>query len=156
MMNLTKKDFFLLSEKLTAADLHCIRYSTMLSTARLAEIFGVSVWTIERARANSFFRSRGDRVDFGSMRKAHRAVREALTRGALVRQPCEVCETTLNVEAHHDDYNLPLVVRWLCASHHFRFHLGLRQRGKARADELRGREEIAGSLAHLRLNLPFF
>jgi ribosomal protein S27AE len=40
----------------------------------------------------------------------------------LVRGPCEVCGTTLNVHAHHDDYDAPLNVRWLCGKHHSRFH----------------------------------
>jgi hypothetical protein len=77
-MKLTKKEFSLLVEKLTAADLHCIRYSMMLGTARLAEIFGVSVSTIQRARTNSFFRSRGDHADWRLQRKAHRIGRRSL------------------------------------------------------------------------------
>jgi hypothetical protein len=35
--------------------------------------------------------------------------------------PCEVCKET-NVDAHHDDYNKPLDVRWLCKKHHREHH----------------------------------
>ena len=47
---------------------------------------------------------------------------KAIRNGDLVRQPCEVCGTTRNINAHHDDYEKPLEVRWLCASHHVRHH----------------------------------
>lgn len=53
-----------------------------------------------------------DRVD------AHRAVWNAKRRGKLTPGECEVCGTTIEVEAHHDDYGKPLVVRWLCRKHH--------------------------------------
>jgi hypothetical protein len=38
-------------------------------------------------------------------------------RGHLVPEPCEVCGDT-DVEMHHDDYDEPLRVRWLCRWHH--------------------------------------
>ena len=46
----------------------------------------------------------------------------AIRDGRLVRQPCEVCGTTENVQAHHDDYSKPLDVRWLCFVHHRQVH----------------------------------
>jgi ribosomal protein S27AE len=49
-------------------------------------------------------------------------VRRALKRGDIKRQPCEVCGTTWNIHAHHDDYEKPLDVRWLCGRHHLRNH----------------------------------
>lgn len=52
------------------------------------------------------------------------AVRTALESRRLVRQPCEQSGTECNgaIQAHHDDYAYPLIVRWLCASHHQRWH----------------------------------
>jgi hypothetical protein len=55
-------------------------------------------------------------------RAAHVAVGNALSRGDLVKGPCEVCGTTEKVQAHHDDYSEPLQVRWLCVMDHKRLH----------------------------------
>lgn len=44
-----------------------------------------------------------------------------IKRGKIEKKPCEVCGRK-QVEAHHDDYDQPLVVRWLCKFHHLRFH----------------------------------
>ena len=49
------------------------------------------------------------------------AVSNALRSGRLVRMPCEVCGCNES-EAHHDDYSLPLDVRWLCRVHHLMHH----------------------------------
>lgn len=38
----------------------------------------------------------------------------------LERQPCEICGGP--AEAHHDDYDKPLEVRWLCFEHHREWH----------------------------------
>jgi len=53
---------------------------------------------------------------------AHRLVGNRVRSKELVRQPCEVCGTEIRIHAHHDDYALPLVVRWLCAAHHSQWH----------------------------------
>jgi len=61
--------------------------------------------------------------------QAHNLTEKAIAKGLLVPQPCEVCgfegraEDGRNlVQAHHDDYNKPLQVRWLCQSHHHEWH----------------------------------
>jgi len=51
----------------------------------------------------------------------------ALTRsyikaGKLIKQPCEVCGYDKYVEAHHDDYDKPMDIRWLCRNHHREHH----------------------------------
>lgn len=48
----------------------------------------------------------------------------AIISGKLARQPCEVCGTTIDVHAHHDDYSKPFEVRWLCRKHHNELHRG--------------------------------
>ncbi|TBH09920.1 hypothetical protein [Rhizobium leguminosarum] len=52
---------------------------------------------------------------------AHQYVRSALKRGLLERQPCEVCGEA-ETDAHHDDYDQPRKVRWLCRRHHQQHH----------------------------------
>jgi len=59
---------------------------------------------------------------------ARDAVQREVRAGRITRQPCEVCGiehgtprsdgTKVRVEAHHDQYDRPLDVRWLCGEHH--------------------------------------
>jgi hypothetical protein len=50
---------------------------------------------------------------------AHRQLRNAVRRGELARPTsCESCGGTGRVHAHHDDYDKPLDVVWLCAVCH--------------------------------------
>jgi hypothetical protein len=54
-------------------------------------------------------------------RKAQVAVSNAIRDGRLIKGQCEnahIGGCNGRIEAHHDDYSRPLVVRWLCASHH--------------------------------------
>lgn len=71
-------------------------------------------------------RTRQYRESYPEKRAAHQAVQTALRNGTLVRQPCEVCGT-VKVHAHHDDYERPLSVRWLCHTHHMEHHAMLRE-----------------------------
>lgn len=48
-------------------------------------------------------------------------VLNALVAGKIKKYPCEVCGAE-PAEAHHDDYNRPLDVRWLCKQHHTEWH----------------------------------
>lgn len=54
---------------------------------------------------------------------AHLAVQRALMSGVLQKGVCEVCGND-RVDAHHDHYDAPLNVRWLCRRHHVRLHQG--------------------------------
>lgn len=54
-------------------------------------------------------------------RLAQSRVNHAKERGELVPQPCEVCGNP-KTDAHHDDYNKPLEVRWLCRKCHADWH----------------------------------
>lgn len=52
------------------------------------------------------------------------AVGKAIKNGTLKRMPCQVCGNP-KVEAHHDDYDKPLEVMWLCQKHHRARHVEL-------------------------------
>lgn len=48
-------------------------------------------------------------------------VEEAIRSGKMVRLSCEICGEE-KAEAHHDNYNNPLEVRWLCKKCHTEWH----------------------------------
>lgn len=48
-------------------------------------------------------------------------LRKAVVSGLIIKMPCEVCGSLKSV-AHHDNYNNPLSVRWLCRGHHRDYH----------------------------------
>lgn len=75
------------------------------------------------------FYTRTMRLKYPEKVKARKRLYEAVRSGRLQRGPCEVCGTA-NVQAHHDDYNKPLEVRWLCATHHTEHHNRLRVSNK--------------------------
>jgi len=54
-------------------------------------------------------------------RWAHVALASALKRGLVQRAPCEVCGAA-EVDGHHDNYDMPMAVRWLCRRHHQELH----------------------------------
>lgn len=51
-------------------------------------------------------------------RKAHIAVGNAVRDGFLIKKPCFSCGSSINVQAHHEDYSKPLDVVWLCVKCH--------------------------------------
>lgn len=53
--------------------------------------------------------------------RAHRMVAYHLRAGNITKSACEVCGDKKSV-AHHDDYDKPLVVRWMCQAHHKQWH----------------------------------
>lgn len=54
---------------------------------------------------------------------AKKVVERALAKGVLTRGLCcEICGSSRRVEGHHDDYDQPLIVRWLCCKHHNEWH----------------------------------
>jgi hypothetical protein len=55
---------------------------------------------------------RGTTEKLKARRQAQRAYPEP--------QPCEVCDAP--GERHHDDYDKPLDIRWLCRAHHGETH----------------------------------
>lgn len=52
---------------------------------------------------------------------AHRLVLLTVKSGELVKLPCEICGNTKS-QAHHENYDQPLSVKWLCQKHHSEVH----------------------------------
>lgn len=69
-------------------------------------------------------------------KSASTAVSNAVRDGKLIRKTeCELCRSSKNIEAHHEDYSRPLEVIWLCKKHHWK------------ADERRREEESRNAIA---------
>lgn len=114
-------------------------YESGMSYAEVAEFYDVtrqSMFDVLKRRGVKSHNQKkyGDENHFyrgGSFadEKAHGMTEKAIARGLLVAEPCEVCGITgvmadgrNLIQAHHDDYNKPLDVRWLCQEHHHEWH----------------------------------
>jgi hypothetical protein len=82
----------------------------------------------EWARRNREYLRKKGRVQHERLKRtrpevilARRKVSTAIASGKLIAKPCERCGADKS-QAHHDDYQKPLEVRWLCAIHHAEFH----------------------------------
>lgn len=53
--------------------------------------------------------------------KARKSIRSRVYIGMTERGDCEVCGAPM-AQGHHDDYNKPYEVRWLCSTHHAQWH----------------------------------
>ena len=84
------------------------------------------------------------RIQIAARITAWRAIKE----GILIKEPCEVCGIKM-VDAHHDDYDKPLDVRWLCRKHHKEHH---ESEDKKRKEKLlsEGKEVVSRNEAHRR------
>ena len=74
----------------------------------------------ERIKANAEI-TRAWRAEDSRRYLAHGAVARAIRCGELVREPCIRCGNTKSV-AHHEDYDKPLEVTWLCQPCHKQRH----------------------------------
>lgn len=85
-------------------------YQKGLGYAAIARMYGVSRQCIEqlinRRKLN-----------------ARQTLNDAIGSGKIKAQPCTKCGDT-NAEAHHENYEKPLDVVWLCHKHHMEIHSG--------------------------------
>lgn len=79
----------------------------------------------ERIKANTEV-NRAWRAEDKRRQLAHNAVAKAIRNGILVRLPCIRCGETKSL-AHHEDYDKPLDVMWLCQPCHKQRHKELRE-----------------------------
>lgn len=130
------------SNKLTPDDIDLARrlYLAGTSLATIAKVLSVSKSAIyyhlrrlvpmrprgQAGRSNRFFRG-GGRHD----KTASRVVQTAIAAGEIVKpDACENCGRepirgdtgAIDIVAHHDDYNKPRSVRWLCRRCHYEWH----------------------------------
>jgi hypothetical protein len=57
--------------------------------------------------------------------KARNYINSLIRIGKVIRpSSCESCLKVIKIEAHHEDYNKPLEVKWLCKSCHTEEHWG--------------------------------
>ena len=128
-------------KKLTPADVsRAIEgYMEGMSLGDLAHVYSVtrqSMWDLLKRRIqlrpqgrfgkeNHFYRG-GPRANA----KAHDLLEQALRYGRISNpEKCSECGTNArfsdgrtSIQAHHDDYNKPLEVRWLCQQCHHDWH----------------------------------
>lgn len=91
----------------------------------ILKIRGVQFRSKEKpGEENHFFRG-GKCADISVQKITWKAIKK----GLLIPEPCENCgkigkmvDGRNIVQAHHDDYNLPLEVRWLCQECHHEWH----------------------------------
>jgi hypothetical protein len=78
----------------------------------------------EKAKAGHIRKQRKKRESEGPRyRKAHNTIHRAIEAGKLIRPDhCSRCEVQCFPQAHHDDYNKPLSILWLCPICHAQRH----------------------------------
>lgn len=82
-------------------------------------------YTSEEGREANRLRSRKYRENpTNRMKEKARGVVNSLVRNGIISKPsgCVECGKLGKVEAHHDDYNKPLEVLWVCRKCHFKKH----------------------------------
>ena len=112
-------------------------YNRGLSIGDISQAYGMSrqaMWMILKRRGVEFrnrlkFNSDNHFYRGGPVKNAAFAVTKAIRKGILQVHPCEVCGLVPmivrgrhRIQAHHDDYNRLLSVRWLCKQHHDEWH----------------------------------
>lgn len=114
-------------------------YDRGLSVGEIAAFYGITrqaMWEWLKARG---YKPRSN-LRFGNENHFHRGgitasdraqnlAEKAIEKGILVPEPCETCgengrmkDGRRKVQGHHDDYNKPLEVRWLCQPCHHEWH----------------------------------
>lgn len=83
----------------------------------------------QEKRGEELERTRARNLADPRKRIARNALNGALRYGTMTRQPCAVCGAP-RTQGHHDDYDKPLDVIWLCTKHHADRHREMNDEGK--------------------------
>ena len=117
----SEKDFYLSTKYGRQAQCKpCQKQSQRKHKQENAELY--RHYSREHYRRNKQQYKERDRRYSKNKANAVSAVSYAVKKGRLTRQPCEECGAE-KTDAHHDDYAKPLEVRWLCRSHHTKWHI---------------------------------
>ena len=77
----------------------------------------------ERGKISKSKALKNYREKFPIKYEAHVSFCNAVRNGkVVVKEDCENCGSNNHVQGHHDDYNKPLEVRWLCVKCHVEWH----------------------------------
>jgi len=98
---------------------------------RLENLEKIRQYDRERAKnperiANNIEVNRAWREEDKRRGKAHAKVSYAIKKGVLIKMPCVRCGEQKSL-AHHEDYDKPLEVMWLCQPCHKQRHKELRE-----------------------------
>jgi len=98
---------------------------------RLENLEKIRQYDRERAKnperiANTVEITRAWRQEDKRRNKAHQKVAYAMKKGVLIKMPCVRCGNEKSL-AHHEDYDKPLDVMWLCQPCHKQRHKELRE-----------------------------
>lgn len=108
-------------------------YKKGMSLADVASFYNITRQSMHKWFKRRKVKMRGN-VRFGPHNVFHRGgvtqderaraiYRVAVKRGKLINPKiCSVCGSNVHVSGHHDDYNKPLDVRWLCHACHYLWH----------------------------------
>lgn len=77
--------------------------------------------SVKKSREVMRLAAKSYRERYPQKARATAVLRYAVRSGKVKRLPCDVCGASES-EGHHDDYNKPLDVRWLCRKHHMELH----------------------------------
>lgn len=90
---------------------------------RAANIERIREYDRNRGNRQGYAYTKEWRERFPKKYRAHRMVGYKVSSGQIVKPDvCESCAKPGYIEGHHDDYDKPLEVRWLCAPCHKQWH----------------------------------
>ena len=133
-LSLTEKELIDMGIKQNKYDMAVDLYDSGFSIQNIADFYNITrqaMWMILKRRGcvfrdqlkygkdNHFYRG-------GSLRSGRVSdiTELAVEKGILINpKKCSVCgEEKAKISGHHDDYNKPLEVRWLCSKCHYEWH----------------------------------